>query len=396
MSASPEDRLARLALSRLVEPGSWSLHRAVQRDGAPAVWAALRTGRDVDGLSPAATTAAHGRVADTDAAVDLARLAACGGRVVCPDDDEWPGHRLVWSQRVPALAAPPLALQVRGPHRLDEAVETSVALVGARAATAYGEHVAGQLALELSDRGAGVVSGGAYGVDAAAHRGALSSGRAPTVAVLACGVDVPYPRGNDRLLARIAECGLLVSEHPPGATPTRPRFLVRNRLIAALSSGTVVVEAALRSGSLSTAGRARDLVRPVMAVPGPVTSALSAGCHALLRRAQDEEAAALLVTGAAQVMAVIGRLGADDEPEDRGPERVRDGLPQLVRQVLEAVPVRGGAGEATIAREAGVPVLQVQQVLPPLLVEGLVERCETGWRLTALGAGRPAPASRAR
>ena len=252
----------------------------------------------------------------------------------------------------------------------------------------FRSHVASELALGLTDRGVAVVSGGAYGIDGAAHRAALTGGRAPTVAVLACGVDVAYPRGNDRLLAGIADRGLLVSEHSPGASPTRVRFLVRNRLIAALTCGTVVVEAALRSGSLSTAGRARELVRHVMAVPGPVTSAMSAGCHALLR-GQHGEPPAELVTSAADVLALVGRLG-EQGPEERGPERVRDTLPELVRQVLEAVPVRGGAGEAGIAREAGVPVLAVQQVLPPLLVAGLVERCETGWRLTALGAGRPA------
>ena len=166
------------------------------------------------------------------------------------------------------------------------------------------------------------------------------------------------------------------------------RFLVRNRLIAALSRGTVVVEAALRSGSLSTAGRARDLLRPVMAVPGPVTSALSAGCHALLRRAEGDEPAAELVTGCREVLAAVSPVGEHDDSAVRGPERARDALPEVVRGVLDALPVRGGAGEATIARDAGVPVLVVQQVLPPLLVAGLVERCETGWRLSPLGAAR--------
>ena len=383
------ERLARFALSRLVEPGSWALVEAVGKHGAEQVWAWLRAGRPVGSLSAALVEAARARAAVHDVQLDVARLLACGGRLVCPGDDEWPEHRLSWRKVGPQLAAPPLSLQVRGRLPLHEAVERSVALVGARAATAYGEHVATEMALGLTDRGTSVVSGGAYGIDAAAHRGALTGGRAPTLAVLACGVDVAYPRGNDRLLARIGEVGVLVSEHPPGATPTRARFLVRNRLIAALSAGTVVVEAALRSGSLSTAGRAGELLRPVMAVPGPVTSAASAGCHALLRRT-EEEGVVHLVTCAAEVLALVGRLGADDAPELRGPERPRDELPELVRQVLEALPVRGGAGEATIAREAGVPVADVQQVLPPLLIHGLVERCESGWRLTALGAGRPA------
>ncbi len=384
----PAERLARLALSRLAEPGAWPVHDAVEEVGAAAVVGQLREGRAALGISPALAAAAQARATHVDAAADLARLAEVGGRLVCPGDEEWPAARLTWTRRGALLQAPPLALVVRGSLRLDEAVERSVALVGARAASAYGEHVAGELVTGLADEGVTVVSGGAYGIDGAAHRGALASGRAPTVAVLACGVDVAYPRGHDRLLARVAERGLLVSEHPPGATPTRVRFLVRNRLIAALSRGTVVVEAALRSGSLSTAGRARDLLRPVMAVPGPVTSALSAGCHALLRRAEGEEPAAELVTGCREVLAAVSPVGEHDAAPVRGRDRPRDALPELVRTVLEAVPLRGGSGEATIARDAGVPVLAVQQVLPPLLVAGLVERSETGWRLSPLGAGR--------
>ncbi len=379
--------LARAMLARLVEPGSWSVYDAVQAHGAQEVVGALRAGCRIGQVTATVAQGAQARAADLTPEDDLRRLHAAGGRVVVPGDDEWPEQNLTWS-RTASLPAPPLALQVRGGHQLGACLEQSVAVVGARAATAYGEHVAGELGIGLTDRGWTVVSGGAYGIDGAAHRGALSSGRGPTVAVLACGIDVAYPRGNDRLLGRIGEQGLLVSEHPPGVAPTRMRFLVRNRLIAALSRGTVVVEAALRSGSLSTAARARDLTRHVMAVPGPVTSGLSAGCHGLVREAQAQ-----LVTGVREVLALVGRLGEDDAPPQRGPERPRDALPELVRRVLDAVPVRGGAGEATLAREAGVPVLVVQQVLPPLLVAGLVQRCETGWRLTALGAERPAAPS---
>ena len=161
-------------------------------------------------------------------------------------------------------------------RRLDELVDRSVAIVGSRASTAYGEHVAGELGHQLAERGWTVVSGGAFGIDAAAHRGALAA-EAPTVAVLACGVDRPYPAAHGALLHRIAETGLLVSEWPPGAAPHRHRFLVRNRLIAALTRGTVVVEAAARSGAQATARRARKLGRQVLVVPGPVTSAMSVG-----------------------------------------------------------------------------------------------------------------------
>lgn len=378
------ERLARLALARLVEPGSWLVHDAVQAHGAPQVVAALRAGRPIGQVTKAVAQGAQVRGAGLNPEHDLQRLHETAGRLVLPDDDEWPEHRLTWARGAPALPAPPLALTVRGGPPLADVVERSVAVVGARAATAYGEHVAAELGIGLTDRGWTVLSGGAYGIDGAAHRGALASGRGPTLAVLACGVDVAYPRGNDRLLARVAEQGLLVSEHVPGVTPTRLRFLVRNRLIAALSRGTVVVEAALRSGSLSTAGRACDLQRHVMAVPGPVTSAQSAGCHGLVR-----SGAAELVTGVREVLALVGAIGSDDAPPERGPERARDALPEVVRRVLDAVPVRGGAGEAALARDAGVPVLVVQQVMPPLLVAGLVQRCETGWRLTPLGAEKP-------
>jgi DNA processing protein len=250
-------------------------------------------------------------------------------------------------------------------------------------------HVAQELGHGLAERGVCVVSGGAYGIDVAAHRGALASEQTPTIAVLACGVDVVYPRGNDRVLARIAATGLVVSELPPGSAPTRVRFLVRNRLIAALTLGTVVVEAALRSGSLATVERASSLRKVCMAVPGPVTSAMSAGCHDLLRRAE-----AVLVCDAEQVLDAAGRLGDDAAAPVRGRADPRDGLSETVRRVLDAVPVRAGAGEASIARTAGIAPLVVQQVLPPLEIHGLVERCSTGWRLTALGVGRPSPVGR--
>ncbi len=381
------DTLARLELARLVEPGSWPVHQAVERHGAAAVRDRLRAGDPLPGISPALAEGARGRASAYGASGAIAerdRLDAVGGRLIVPGDAEWPTARLSWGPVCPQLAAPPLLLQVRGAGRLDETVERSVAIVGARAATGYGTYVTGTLSLQLADRGWTVLSGGAYGIDAAAHRAALDSGRAATVAVLACGVDVAYPRGNDRLLARIAEQGLIVSEHAPGASPTRVRFLVRNRLIAALGRGVVVVEAAARSGSLSTANRAADLDRHVMAVPGPVTSAQSTGCHVLIR------GGAHLVSDAGEVIALVGAPGEGAMTEPRGEARVHDDLPIAVRSVLEAVPVRGGAGEATIARAAGVPVLLVQQSLPVLLVHGLVQRCDTGWRLTPLGAGRPA------
>lgn len=378
---SADDRIARAGLTRIAEPGDPAVAAAVARLGAVEVWQALRQGVPVGQVAQGVLPGIAARAEGHDPRVDLALAERCGARLVCPGDPEWPGDRLSWA--ADALDhAPPLALWVRGPWPLAEVVERSVAVVGARAASSYGLHVAADLGAGLAEGQAGVVSGGAYGIDAAAHRGALTAAAAPTVAVLACGVDVAYPRGNDRLLRDVAERGLLVSELPPTSHPTRLRFLIRNRLIAALSLGTVVVEAAARSGSLATLDRARRLNRHVMAVPGPVTSGMSTGCHVEIRRG------ATCVTRAAEVLEQVGRLGEDLAVEPRGPVDVRDGLSETVRRVLDAVPARKPIGVAALAREAGVSALVVQQVLPPLQAHGLVRRVPDGWRLTPLGAGK--------
>lgn len=387
MSVSDEERLARLALSRVAEPGSHAVHTALQQQPAAAVWAAVQAGVPLAGLGPRALANLAVRARGHDPERDLDRLHRLGGRVVCPGDDEWPDG-LSWELGVLGgdvrEMAPPWALMVRGQPPLAASLVRSVAVVGARATTAYGAHVAKELGFALAEAGVSVVSGGAYGIDGAAHRGALAARAAPTVAVLACGPDVPYPRGHDRLLQQVAAEGLVVSEVPPGSAPLRMRFLVRNRVVAAMTRGTVVVEAALRSGSLSTAGRALDLGRPVMAVPGPVTSPQSAGCHELVR-----SKGAVLVTSAAEVLDVVGASGEHLLDPPRGPASPRDDLDATVRRVLDAVPVRVPVGVARVARSAGVSALVVQRALPALLVAGLVEQREGGWRLTALGAGRP-------
>ncbi|MGC3000636.1 DNA-processing protein DprA, partial [Streptomyces sp. G35A] len=244
----------------------------------------------------------------------------------------------------------------------------------ARACTEYGAHVAATLSAGLAERGWVVVSGGAYGVDGAAHRGALGSGGA-TVAVLACGVDQPYPRGHTGLISRIAEQGLVIGELPPGEHPTPSRFVLRNRVIAALTRGTVVVEAAHRSGSLVTARAARRLGRHVMGVPGPVTSGLSAGVHELLRQE------AVLVTDAAEVVELVGDMG-EFAPERRGPVLPRDLLEPGGRQVLAALPARGAARAEDIARGAQTTRDDAVARLYELRALGYVERHGDGWKLT--------------
>jgi DNA processing protein len=385
--ASPAVRRARVWLSRAAEPGSVAFWRFVDDAGPVEAVRRLRGGR-----APDAVRALVGARVEQDAtAADLLRAQRCGARLVVPEDDEWPGlllHALTVAtsgepddprQQAPRTTAPvpPLALWVRGPSRLDEAVDRSVAIVGSRASTAYGEHVAGELGHQLGERGWTVVSGGAFGIDAAAHRGALAAG-APTIAVLACGIDRVYPAAHGALFHRIAEEGLLVSEWPPGAAPHKHRFLVRNRLIAGLTRGTVVVEAAARSGAQATARRAGRLGRPVMVVPGPVTSAMSVGCHELLR---DAELGAVLVGTAAHVAEAVGRLGEDlAEPPARPVDR-RDGLSDVAVRVLDACPVRNGVSPERLAATAGCDVLDVLRVLPALELADLVECTGTGWRI---------------
>lgn len=292
-----------------------------------------------------------------------------GIRLVIPGDAEWPGQLDVLGDRRP------WGLWVRGTMDLRYGCLRSVSVVGTRAATAYGAHIGGELAISLAERGWTVISGGAYGIDGCAHRGALAAG-GTTIAVLASGVDCPYPPGHSELFREIREQGATVSEWPPGRVPTRHGFLVRNRVIAALSRGTVVVEAALRSGALNTARHARDQGRPLMAVPGPVTSAQSAGCHQAIR-----EWGAICVTNAREVMELLSFSADETAGQWCGPVLPRDRLDPVTSRVLDAVPARTGRGPARIAATAGVDFDTVLSCLGGLAAAGFVERCDRGWRL---------------
>lgn len=306
-------------------------------------------------------------VADPES--DLAAGEAYGARLVLPGDVEWP------TQLDDLGETRPLGLWVHGSADLRFSCLRSISVVGARAASAYGAHVATTIGAELSASGWTIVSGGAYGVDGAAHRGALS-GDSPTIAVLACGIDFCYPKGHHDLFTVVRENGALVSECPPGTHPTRGRFLIRNRLIAALSRGTLVVEAALRSGAMNTANHALALCRHLGAVPGPVTSETSQGCHLLLRQGK-----AVCVTGADEMIELVGEIGGDLAPERRGPVVPRDALSPAARAVLDAVPARGGAETATIAIAAGVDLTTALSCLGSLAAAGYVQRCPRGWRV---------------
>ena len=352
-----DERTARIAWARLSEPEDPVVAQLVAGGGALGA---------LHGLDPDGELARrlHPRLAELDLTCEPRILAALSARVVVPGDDEWP----------PGVEdlVPPLCLWVRGPADLATVGERSVALVGARAATGYGLHMARELGAGLAERGFAVVSGAAYGIDAAAHEGALVAG-GTTVAVLAGGIDRAYPAGHAGLLDRIARAGAVVSEVPPGSAPTRWRFLSRNRLIATLARGTVVVEAGLRSGSGNTARHAREARRVVGAVPGPVTSAASAGCHVLIRDGAE------LVTDVGEVVELVGRVG-ELAPVKRAAVDPADLLDPVHRRALDALPHRGALGVEALAARAGLSAAQALAALGVLELEGLCQRQRGGWR----------------
>lgn len=377
-----ELRRARAYLNRVAEPPAPALSELVNEVG-PVRAARLVAGGPLPARVAAETSA---RRAEDRAEADLSAIAALGGRLVVPEDAEWPVEAFACFATPVAQAdqrwRAPLALWARGAGRLDELGERMVAMVGARAATGYGQRVATEFGYELAQDGIVVISGAAFGIDAAAHRGALAAeGR--TVAVQACGLDRAYPAAHQRLLDRIAQSGAVLSEYPPGVRPARYRFLVRNRLIAAFAAGTVVIEAGVRSGARRTASAAAALGRVVMAVPGPVSSALSVGCHLLVREEQ-----AVLVTRAAEVVEAVGRIGADLAPGLSAPRQNTDGLSPELLAVYEALPARAPRHPEQLMHDSGVPLHRVRSALPLLELLGLVGCGVSGWHRVRPNAGR--------
>ncbi|MEV0456054.1 DNA-processing protein DprA [Catellatospora methionotrophica] len=366
-------RDARIVLGGLVEPGGRRLHELVTAYGPVEALDRLVRGHESGPLAEAAALRLHGRTPAAFAAQLWERSDRLGVRILTPESGEWPARladlrhiSVDGPHTIDRDTYPPQCLWLRGPHRLDDAVERSVAMVGARANTGYGAHAATELGYGLADQGWSVVSGGAYGIDAFAHRAALAAGGV-TVAVLACGVDRPYPLSNTALFDQIAEEGLLISEWPPGTAPFKVRFLVRNRVIAALSRGTVLVEAGARSGARQTLRRARQLRRAAMAVPGPISSEMSVGCHEELRREPHELVRP--VTTVAQVLEEVGGIG-ELAPVPRGADRPLDALDPVERQLVDAVPRRGGAYAEQIAVDAGVSLRVALAILPSLALRG--------------------------
>lgn len=360
---------AEAAWSFLTEPGDRIAGALIRNWGAEVALSRVLN-------RPAASTLASDEVTAREVGEALARweprmdaaalfrslttATSLGARVVRTSDPHWPdglndlgdhGPRVVWCRGdVDAL-----------PQR-----DRAIAVVGARASTGYGEHVAMDFAAGLTSRGYTVVSGGAYGIDGMAHRAVLACG-GTTVAVLAGGIDQLYPAGHDELLRRIITSGAVVSEVSPGGAPTRWRFLQRNRLIAAMAGATVVIEAGYRSGSLNTATHARDLDRPIGVVPGPVTSGASAGCHRLLRT----NPATTLVTSVADVVELL-----TDETVGGGFDS-RDS--DTVMRILDSLSSTKPRTVADIAAKSGIEVTTVTATLGSLEAEGRVGREEAGW-----------------
>ncbi len=378
--AAAAERFARAALTAIVEPGDTDAAVLVGALGPGQALTSIVTGwtcsRIIDTVGAADAASGQTLTDRIDAALERWRprlslrsvMVALDAAVhqhvvlVTPEDTMWPrGFGDLGD-------GTPVAVWVRGDPALLHSLERSVALVGARAATGYGEHVAMEAAAGLSDRGFATVSGGAYGIDGAVHRATLASD-STTIAFLAGGVDRLYPAGHTELLRRISDRGLLVGELPCGSSPTKWRFLQRNRLIAAAARATVVVEAGRRSGSLNTAGHAAAIGRPLGAVPGPVTSPASAGCHRLIR-----EYGAQCVTDAAEIAELAGVVDAPTlfDDAETGAARPQPTDSAAVVRLLDALAPRSARSVQELAVRTGMSVRDVVATLGVLDIEGRV------------------------
>ncbi len=367
-SPSEQERLARVVLSCGVEPGDLTTSTLISHEGAQGALEAQLVPKPGSRLSE--------RLREIDPVRQLDQASRCGIRFLVPGDPEWPTalDDLDHGTAIQGLGGTPPGIWVRGPMPLTELAD-SVAVVGSRSASVYGVETTRGISECLASAGVPVVSGGAKGIDFVAHDATLLAGGA-TVAVLACGVDRVYPEQNRRLLAHLAAEFAVLSEQPPGSAPTGIRFLARNRLIAALSRATVLVEAALRSGALNTVSWAEQLSRTVMCVPGPVTSCTSQGVHHWFRRGTS-----MLVTHGSEVLELVGAAGEHLVEDPRGEERPRDALSTKDQRLLEWVPVSQPAGVVSIARLGQLHVRDAVPALRRLEQAGFIREEAGGWRL---------------
>ncbi len=362
------DRLARVTLSCGVEPGDGTTASLVREIGAVR---ALQ-----QSLVPKPHSSLAERLTEVDPVRRLEQADRCGIRFLVPGDPEWPSGLDELDEAITdeGVGGAPPGIWVKGPMPLTELL-TSVAVVGSRSASVYGVEATRAICDHLAAARVPVVSGGALGIDFEAHDATLRAGGA-TVAVLACGVDRVYPAQHRLLLQHLAAEFAVVSEQAPGSAPTRPRFLARNRLIAAMTRGTVLVEAALRSGALNTVGWAEVLNRQVMCVPGPVTSVTSQGVNNWIRQGRGT-----VVTDGTHVLELIGGAGEHLVEEPRGEERPRDSLSRVEQQVLEWVPVSAPAQVDSIANLASLHIRETANALRRLHTKQFVRFEEGGWRL---------------
>lgn len=361
------DRHALIALAHVVEPADPAITTLVDRVGPGDALDLIATGRVP--VRHAKALQGRWRELDLDRELDRARRGSI--RIIERGGEDWP-------EALDDLgSARPFALWARGAADPGVLLQKSVAMVGTRDPSSYGQHIARTWAAGLVDTGYSIVSGGAFGIDAAAHRAVLDVG-GRTMCVLASGVDVAYPSAHAPLFERIAQSGLVISEAPLGFGARRQRFLTRNRLIAALTSATIVVEAAHRSGTTSTAHAAARLARLVFAVPGPVTSVVSAGCHRLI-----SEQVAMLAASLGDVLQTMSPLGATVLPE--APRDPRDALTTAQATVLDAIPARDAMPFEALVTTAGLDVTETALALAALQRLGFVAAAADGWRLSPRG-----------
>ncbi len=397
----PATLFARVCWSAVCEPGDRAAGTLIAALGPEAIFPLFAGNEAVvaEALSERQLTGEHdwsAAIARWRPRLHLERIsAACrnaaqvNARVVVPGDAAWPTGLAALGD------SQPHALWVRGRLEALAACGKSVAIVGARAASNYGVEAAADLTAGLSDQGFAIVSGGAYGIDAAAHRTALASD-ATTVAVLAGGVDRLYPAAHRQLFAQIIHSGAVVSELIVGQAPERWRFIQRNRIIAALATVTVIVEAGRRSGALHTARSALEIGNPVGAVPGPIHSAASAGCHQLIR-----DGLAQLITGTEDTVQLwresAGFGWCSPELQIDIPESVTDSQrsdharvatehSDAARRIFDALRPRSTKTPEALAVHAGMSMREVRAALVELELSGWAVQHDTGWRR---GSGAP-------
>ena len=385
---------ARASWTGIAEPGDRCAGELIGALGPVTALTALITGWSVQRIADTAKAAGSQlTAAETQSALErwnprlksgaaliaLRQAVRYSVRLIVPGDPAWPAGVNDLGDHAP------IALWLRGNESTLLAANRSIALVGARAATGYGEHITMEVSAGLVNRGFAIISGAAYGVDGMAHRAALASS-GQTVAILAGGVDRFYPSGHDALLTRIVQSGAVISELPCGSAPTKWRFILRNRLIAAVSQATVVLEAGWRSGSLNTAGHAASLGRPIGATPGPITSVASSGCHRLIR-----EFDATLVTSAAEMAELVdGYASATEQAPEVNPKgdprvdvRAAAGQSPQVQpsrtRLNDALSLRSPRTVDDLAARTGMSIGEVQAELGSLELDGGATERERGW-----------------